>query len=120
MPAPRKTKAESAKDNKIVQITDVKKRDSRPASNPEAREQQLVNLAVDLAEKQLREGTASSAVIGHYLKLASKRETLEREILERQSNLLQAKSSAINKGKDDENLAKAAIEAMKSYNSGSK
>lgn len=116
MPAPRKATTES----NIVQMSDKKKRDSRPASNPEAREQQLVNLAVDLAEKQLKEGTASSAVISHYLKIASKRETLERDILQQQSKLIEAKSSAITKGKEDENIAKAAIEAMKNYNSSSK
>ena len=53
----------------------------RPALTPEARENQLVSLAVDLAEKQLREGTASSQVITHYLKLGSTKERIEKEIL---------------------------------------
>lgn len=92
-----------------------KGRVSRPATTPEGREQQLVNLAVELAEKQLKEGTASSAVITHYLKIASKREILEREILEKQSKLIEAKAQSIGKGKEAEELAKAAIEAMKSY-----
>lgn len=87
----------------------------KPAMNPEARENQLVNLAVALAERQLIDGTASSAVIVHYLKLASKREHLERMILEKQSRLLEAKTESIAKSKDDEDLAKAALEAMKSY-----
>ena len=52
-----------------------------PAQDPVAREKQLINLAVDLAEKQLIEGTASPSVLTHYLKLASTRETVEREIL---------------------------------------
>jgi hypothetical protein len=92
---------------------------SRPATNPEAREMQLVNLAVTLAEKQLREGTASPSIINHYLKIASKREVLEREILEKQSKLIEAKAQNINKDREAEDLAKAAIEAMKNYNSGS-
>jgi hypothetical protein len=92
---------------------------SRPATNPEAREQQLVNLAVQLAEKQLRDGSASTAVITHYLKIASTRETIEREILEKQKSLIEAKASSISKGREAEDLAKAAIEAMKNYNSGS-
>jgi len=117
MAAPRKTKTETAAEKKILQLADAKKRDIRPASHPEAREQQLVHSAVELAEKQLREGTASSAVIVHFLKIASKRETLEREILEKQSALLQAKASSISKDRDAEDLAKAAIEAMKNYNS---
>lgn len=91
----------------------------RPASTPEAREQQLVNLAVTLAEKQLRDGTASPSVINHFLKIASSRETIEREILEKQARLIEAKAESISKDKEAESLAKAAIEAMKNYNSGS-
>lgn len=117
MAAPRKTKTETAAESKILQLADAKKRETRPASNPEAREQQLVHLAVQLAEKQLKDGTASPSVIAHFLKIASKRETLEREILEKQSALLQAKASSISKDRDAEDLAKAAIEAMKNYNS---
>ena len=91
----------------------------KPAMNPEARERQLVNLAVSLAEKQLIDGTASPSVINHFLKIASSRETIERDILEKQSALLQAKASSINKDRDAEDLAKAALEAMKNYNKGS-
>lgn len=94
-------------------------RNSRPATTPEGREQQLIALAVNLAEKQLKDGTASPSVINHYLKMASKRETLEREILERQSKLIEAKAQSIVKDKEQEQLAKAAIEAMKNYGSGS-
>lgn len=90
-------------------------KESRPASTPEGREQQLVSLAVSLAEKQLRDGTASPSIINHYLKIASKRETLEREILERQAKLIEAKAQNISKDREAEELAKAAIEAMKNY-----
>ena len=65
-------------------------RKMRPALSPEARENQLVSLAVDLAEKQLREGTASSQVITHYLKLGSTKEKIEKEILEKQKELIEA------------------------------
>lgn len=95
--------------------TNTKK--SRPASNPDAREQQLVNLAVELAEKQLREGTASPSVINHFLKVASSRETIEREILEKQARLIEAKASSISKSKESEEVARKAIEAMRNYNS---
>ena len=64
----------------------------RPALTPEARENQLISLAVDLAEKQLREGTASSQVITHYLKLGSTKERIEKEILEKQKDLIDAKT----------------------------
>lgn len=96
-----------------------RERESRPASSPEARELQLVNLAVDLAERQLRDGTASPSTINHFLKIASRRDVLEREILEKQSRLIEAKAQSINRDKDAEDLAKAAIEAMKNYNSSS-
>lgn len=92
---------------------------TKPALTPEAREKQLVSLAVNLAEKQLRDGTASPSIINHYLKIASTRETIEREILEKQAKLIEAKAQVITEGKDNEKLAKAAIEAMKNYNSGS-
>jgi hypothetical protein len=90
----------------------------RPSMTPEGREKQLVELAVRLAEKQLVDGTASSAVIVHYLKIASTREVLEREILEKQSRLLAAKTSNMDKDRESEDLAKAAIAAMKSYHRG--
>lgn len=116
MSAQKKTKAE---DN-LVLLSNKKTRNSRPASNPEAREQQLVNLAVDLAEKQLRDGTASPSTINHFLKIASSRDTIEREMLEKQIKLIESKASSINKDREAEDLAKAAIEAMKNYNSGSR
>jgi|SRR5699024_8579277 len=94
-----------------------KTRQSKPASTPEAREKQLVSLAVDLAEKQLKEGTASPSIINHYLKIASKRETLERDILERQARLIESKAESMSKDREAEQLAKEAIEAMKSYSS---
>lgn len=79
----------------------------------------MIALAVNLAEQQLRDGSASPSVINHYLKMASKRETLERDILEKQSKLIDAKSNSIAKDKEQEQIAKAAIEAMKNYGSSS-
>ena len=72
---------------KAVNSSDPSKK-TRPALTPEARENQLVALAVDLAEKQLREGTASSQVITHYLKIGSTKERIEKEILEKQKDLI--------------------------------
>ena len=87
----------------------------RPALTPEAREGQLVALAVDLAEKQLREGTASSQVITHYLKLATVRENLERERLIEENKLLRAKTKAIEDQKEYKELVAEAIAAMRDY-----
>lgn len=90
-------------------------KDIRPALTPEARENQLISLAVDLAEKQLQEGTASSQVITHYLKLATTREKTEREILEKQKELISAKTEALKSTKRIEELYTNAIKAMRSY-----
>ena len=88
---------------------------SPPVMSPEAREQQLVSLAIDLAEKQLREGTASSQVITHYLKLGSSKEKLEKEILEEQKKLVVAKTSAIESQERIDELYANAIKAMRTY-----
>lgn len=87
----------------------------RPALTPEARENQLIYLATDLAEKQLRDGTASSQVITHYLKLGTAKERLERQILEKQKDLITAKTEMIKSAERQEKLYADAIAAMKRY-----
>ena len=87
----------------------------RPALTPEARENQMISLAVDLAEKQLVEGTASSQVITHYLKLGSTKERLEKEKLEEENKLLKARTEALQSAKRVEELYADAISAMKRY-----
>ena len=89
----------------------------RPALDPEARENQLIALAINLAEKQLIEGTASSQVITHYLKLGSTKERIEKEILEKQKDLITAKTEAIHSAKRVEELYANALEAMRTYSS---
>lgn len=87
----------------------------RPALSPEARENQLVSLAVDLAEKQLMEGTASSQVITHYLKLGSTKERIEKEILEKQKELIEAKTKSLQSAQRIEELYTNALNAMRNY-----
>lgn len=87
----------------------------RPMLTQEARESRLIALASDLAEKQLREGTASSQVITHYLKLGTEKYRLEREIMEKQKDLIDAKTVAINSTARMEELYANAIEAMRRY-----
>ena len=88
---------------------------TRPALTPEARENQMISLAVDLAEKQLKEGTASSQVITHFLKLATVREKLERERLVKENKLLEAKTESIERSDRIESMYKDAISAMRRY-----
>lgn len=87
----------------------------RPALSPEARENQMISYAVDLAEKQLIEGTASSQVITHYLKLGSIKEQLEKEKLRNGNELIRAKTEALQSAKQTEELYQQAMKAMKGY-----
>lgn len=96
-------------------LTNQHAKDIRPALTPESRENQLISLAVDLAEKQLQEGTASSQVITHYLKLGSTKEKIEKEILEKQKELISAKTEALKSAKRIEELYTNAIKAMRTY-----
>lgn len=87
----------------------------RPALTPESRENQMISLAVDLAERQLQEGTASSQVITHFLKLGTTKAELEREKLSRENELLRAKTDAIQSAQRIEELYESAIKAMQRY-----
>ena len=87
----------------------------RPALSPEARENQLVSLAVDLAERQLLDGTASSQVITHYLKIGSTKERIEKEILEKQKGLIEAKTQTLQSAQKIEELYTNALQAMRNY-----
>ena len=87
----------------------------RPALTPESRENQMIALAVDLAEQQLRDGTASSQLITHYLKLGSTKERLEKEKLEEENKLLRAKTKALADSADMKELYSEAIKAMRKY-----
>ena len=100
---------------KPVNVSTKTRKVGRPALTPEARENQLVSLAINLAEEQLRNGTASSQVITHYLKLGSSKEKLEREKLERENELLRAKAEALASAKHVEDLYANALKAMKGY-----
>lgn len=86
-----------------------------PATTPEARENQLIAAAFDLAERQLLEGTASAQVITHYLKLGTVRENLERKKLESENSLLLARVANLESSSNSEALYAEAINAMKLY-----
>jgi hypothetical protein len=94
----------------------VKRR--KPAETPDSRELQLVNMAHDLAEKQILEGTASAQVITHFLKLGSSVSALEKEKIKRENLLLEAKIQGLESAKNVEQLYAEALAAMRSYSSG--
>jgi hypothetical protein len=86
-----------------------------PARTAEAREKQLTAAAYDLAEKQILDGTASSQVITHFLKLGSTREKYEQEKLREENKLLAARTKAIGDAKTSDALLQEALAAMKRY-----
>lgn len=91
-------------------------RRSRPkATTPEARENQLISLAYDLAEQQMIEGTASAMVITHYLKLGTTRSKLEEEKLRKENLLLTAKTDSYQSAQKAEVLYEEAIKAIRAY-----
>lgn len=88
---------------------------ARPAISPEAREQQMISYAVDLAEQQLLDGTASSQVITHYLKQGTIKAQIELEKLRLENELIRAKTESLEREQKTEEMFKNAIEAMKKY-----
>ena len=87
----------------------------RPALTPEARENQMIALAVDLVEQRLLDGTASSQETTHFLKLGSMKNRLEMEKLQEENRLLKARTEAWQSAKRVEELYSEAIKAMRRY-----
>lgn len=90
----------------------------RPALTPEAEEEQMIALAVNLAKQQLLDGTASSQVITHFLKLGTEKERLEREKIKRDIMVQEAKARAYETNENIETLYSEAISAMREYSGG--
>ena len=86
-----------------------------PATTPEGRQNQLVSAAYDLAEKQIAEGSATSQVITHFLKLGTARENLELERIRKENKLLDAKVENLSSQANTEELYREALAAMRSY-----
>ena len=99
---------------KTTKDTDKSKK-TRPASTPEARENQVIAAAMKLAEQQILDGTASSQVITHFLKLGSSKHQLEMEKLRKENELLRVKAESIESAKRVEELYIEALNAMRRY-----
>ena len=91
------------------------RRQMRPALTPEARENQMISLAMDLAEQQLRDGTASSQLITEFVRRGSTKARLEKEILAEQKELMAAKTENLRSAQRIEELYEGAIKAMRRY-----
>lgn len=92
-----------------------KNQSSHPALSPQSQENRMINLAVNLAEKQLMDGTAKSQVIVHFLKLGTEQAALEKERLRRENVLLEAKTRSFDTMAHAEELYNNAIRAFKTY-----
>lgn len=86
-----------------------------PAMTPEDQEDQLISLAVDLAIKRLREGTASNQLVSELIKLGTTKERLAKEKLQRENEMLRAKTEALEAAKNNGEKYAAAIKAMRAY-----
>lgn len=93
-------------------------RKTKAPRTPEEQENRLINLAVELAEKQLRDGTAAPSVISYYLRLAGERDKLEREKLRQETMLAKAKAESIASASRTEELVQEAVDAMRRYTGG--
>lgn len=91
----------------------------KPARNPRERENQMIALAVDCAEDRIISGKASDTLLCHYLKLGTTRYALEKEKLEKENELLRAKTDAIERDKNRDDLYREVITMFKTYKGGS-
>lgn len=91
------------------------RRRAAPAIDPEARENQMIGLAVDQAERMLMDGRAPTPIVVHYLRLATTKNQLEKEKLRKENILLEAKANAIESAARTEELYTKAIAAMREY-----
>ena len=100
---------------KVTTTTSKQRKKLRPALSPEARENQMIALAVDLAEQQLIDGTASAQVITHFLKLGTTKAELEKEKIRKETELLGTKIHMADSIEEQKKLAEDAIKAMRNY-----
>lgn len=101
--------------NRLISGKDISSGQISNETTIKSREDEMISLAMDLAEQKLRDGTASSQLITHYLKLATTQQQLEMEKLERENELLRAKTEAIQAQRSLEETYKNAIAAMQVY-----
>lgn len=87
----------------------------RPPITAEGHEKYMIRLAEDLAEKQLKDGTASAMVMCHYLKLGTTRAEAEAERLKNENLLLEAKTRNLNEDKHTKEFYQEVINAIKKY-----
>lgn len=101
-----------------VETSSPQRKKRRPALDPKAREDQLISLANDVAEQQMLDGTVSSQVLTHYLKLGTAKAKLELKLLEKEEALIDAKIDKIESEKKQDEMYQEVLDALKIYNGG--
>lgn len=94
---------------------ETQKPNIRPAFTAEERENRLIALSMDAAEKKIKDGTASNQLLCHFLKLGTSKEKLEKENLRQEIDLKRAKKEALESQKHIEELYTNALRAMQDY-----
>lgn len=102
------------------EIEEKPRRNPRPGTTVEMRENQLVGMTIDLAARQIKAGTASSQVMTHFLKIGSTKERLEKEKLKQENALLKAKTESLQSAKEIKALYVNALDAMRAYSGNGK
>ena len=100
---------------KVKKTTSEEPKSFRPALTPEARENQIISLAMNTAEQRIRDNTASDTLVCHFLKLGTSKYQLELEKLRSEEKLNQAKIDSIKSSEEQDELYKQAITAMMDY-----
>lgn len=85
------------------------------AMSSEARELQISSLAYDLVEQRMRDGTATSQETCYFLKLANPNQKLQKRKLEKEIELLEAKTEQIQAARRMDEVYTEAINAFKLY-----
>lgn len=99
----------------MAKSSETRRKKLPPANTPEARENQLIALAMNLAEEKMLDGTASNSLIVHYLKLGTTKERLEKELMEKQMKKIEAQTESIESAKRVEEMYSKALDAMRLY-----
>lgn len=100
--------------------SEPKKPRPRRATTPEGREQQLIALAVDVAEDMMRNGNAPAQIVTHYLKMGSTREKIELELKSEEIKVAKARREMMESQKKIESVYEEALAAMRHYAGGPK
>lgn len=109
---------EQGKDSVVNLDETTQEVEKRHAYTATSRENELISMAYDRVEQRIREDRATGPELVHFLKMGSEKARLEKEILEKERELITAKTEALQTQRHMEELYAKAIDALQSYKSG--